>query len=182
MRRMLVAACAIALGAGLPAAADGPATRFDATVVVDSPQGTRRLPVTIVVNRYTPRNEAQMLREALERGGQGALLTQLKVRQDGFIEMGALRRTLSLAMAEQTDGDWTYVFLTARTLHLAETERGLESLNYPFGAAVVRVDRFGRGEGELHVAAALNLGEDGRIEVIDIDGVEGRFGDFKAQR
>ena len=33
--------------------------------------------------------------------------------------------------------------------------------------------RFGRGEGRLHVAAALRIDADGHVEVDDYDGVDG---------
>jgi hypothetical protein len=59
---------------------------------------------------------------------------------------------------------------------------GEDSLDYPFGIAVFEVDRFGRGEGRIHVAAALSIDPDGHIEIEDYDGADGTIERIKQVR
>ena len=82
---------------------------------------------------------------------------------------------VALVVVEPRGRGYRYLFLTPRRFQINEREFGEESLNYPFGIAVFEVDDFGRGEGTLHVAAALSIDADGRVEVSDYDGADGRI-------
>jgi hypothetical protein len=49
--------------------------------------------------------------------------------------------------------------------------------------AEIEIDGFsGRGEGSLHVAAALSIDSSGRAEVDDYDGQDGHFEDLRRVR
>ena len=166
----------------LPLAADEPGREFSATAVVRGSQGTRRMPVTFIANRFTSVEQAKQLAEVLEHGGQGALLSALNGRRDGTLRLGALEMPISLVVAEPQGKGYRYLFLTARRIRVEETTFGEESLDYPFGIAEFVTDTFGRGEGSLHVAAALSIDADGHVEIEDYDGEDGSFEDLQKVR
>jgi len=164
-------------------AGDPPGREFTCTAVVDTTEGTRRMPMTLVANRFTSVDEAKQLAGLLENGGQGTLLAALRGRSDGRLELGALSSPIALVVAEETRDGHRFVFLTARRIQVDETELDKPSLDYPFGIAEFEIDGFsGRGEGSLHVAAALRIDSEGHIEIDDYDGEDGRFEDLKRVR
>ena len=164
-------------------AADSPGREFTCTAVVNTTEGTRRMPMTLVANRFTSIEEAKQLAGLLEKGGQGTLLSALRGRMDGRLQLGALSIPIALVVAEETRDGYRFVFLTARRIEVDEKQLGKDSLDYPFGIADFEVDGFsGRGEGSLHVAAALSIDSDGHIEIDDYDGQDGRFEDLRRIR
>lgn len=182
LRRTLVTCCALSVALPAFAADPKPGREFTATAVVDTPQGTRRMPVTLVVDRFTSLDEAEGLRTLLENGGQGALLGALRDRADGRLALGALQMPLALVVAQPVDRGFEYLFLTPRTIRVGETERGSESLGFPFGIAVFELGDFGKGEGRLHVAAALSIDDEGHVEVSDWERAPGRLLDIRRVR
>jgi hypothetical protein len=164
------------------AAASEPGGEFTATAVVETPQGTRRMPVTLVVDRYTSPEEAKALKPVLQKGGQGALLASLQGRRDGRLALGALQLPIALAVTVPTDDGFWYLLITSRAIKVAETERGMDSLDYPFGVAVFEVGDFGTGEGELHVAGALAIDDEGYLTVADYENVPGQLLEIKKVR
>ena len=179
-RSLVLATVVLALSGAVSFAAEEPPTRFSATAVVNGPQGTRRMPVVLVVRRFTSMEEVRQLRGVLERGGQGALLGSLRGRQDGQIDLGGVVLPVALVAVEPNGDGFEYLFLTPRRISIDETTFGKESLDYPFGMAVLHVDGSGGGQGELHVAAALAIDPDGHVEVSDYDGADGHFEDLRA--
>ena len=85
-------------------------------------------------------------------------------------------------VAEPEGRGYRYLFLTPRRIQVEEEMLGEDSLDYPFGIAEFEVDRFGRGEGRLHVAAALSIDADGYVEIEDYDGVDGTIDRIKQLR
>lgn len=174
-RRTLEFVLAFCVALPVVAAADGPGREFSAEGVGEFRGGGNRINLTFVADRFTSVEEAQQLAGVLESGGQGALLAALKGRWDGRIRFGALEMWVALVVAEPAGRGWRYLFLTPRRIEIHERELGEVSLDYPFGIALFEVDRFGRGEGTLHVAAALSIDAEGRVEVEDYDGADGRI-------
>ncbi|MCU0303556.1 MAG: hypothetical protein MUC56_05825 [Thermoanaerobaculales bacterium] len=180
---ILLALATTVVGIPLAAAGDPPGREFTGTAVVDGPQGTRSMPLTLVVHRFTPVAEVQELGALLEKGGQGTLLAALRGRADGELRLGALTTEIALVATEETSDGYRYLFLSPRRIQFNESQLGEESLDYPFGIAVFEVDGFsGIGEGSLHVAAALSIDETGHIEVDDYDGRDGHFRDLRQVR
>jgi hypothetical protein len=163
-------------------AAEEPGREFTATAVVNSSQGRRRMPVTFVANRFTTVEQAQHLGELLRQGGQGALLSALSGRSDGELRLGAVQMPIALVVAEPVSRGYRYLFLTPRRIRVEEKQFGEESLDYPFGMVEFEVGRFGKGEGSLHVAAALRIDDDGHLEVEDYDGEDGYLENLKLVR
>ena len=166
----------------LPLAAYEPGREFSAEAVVNSRDGTDRMLVSFIINRYSSVEELQSLAGVLENGGQFGLLSVLKGRRDGQLRMGAISSPIALVVVEEQGRDYRYLFLTPRRIRVDEEMLGEESLDYPFGIAVFEVDRFGRGEGRLHVAAALSIDADGHVEIEDYDGVDGTIERIKQLR
>ena len=83
-------------------------------------------------------------------------------------------------VVEPTDGGYRYLFVTLRTIRTDESTFGSRSMDFPFGVARIRVDGFGRGEGDLHVAAALHMDQDGHLIIEDYQGADGHFEDLRA--
>ena len=166
----------------LPAFADGPGREFSAEAVVNSREGRNRMLVTFVVQRFTSVEELQNLAGVLENGGQFGLLSVLKGRRDGQLRLGAMNMPIALVVAEEQSRGYRYLFLTPRRIQVEEEMLGEESLNYPFGIAEFEVDRFGRGEGRIHVAAALSIDAAGYVEIEDYDGVDGTIERIKQLR
>ncbi len=179
--RLRLALMVFALSA-VTAAADEPGREFSAEGVGNFRGGGNRINLTFVADRFTPVDEAKQLAGVLEAGGQGALLSALAGRWDGRIRFGALEMRVALVVAEPEDGGYRYLFLTPRRFEIHEREFGEESLDYPFGIAVFAVDGFGRGEGTLHVAAALSIDADGSIEISDYNGADGTIERIKQLR
>jgi len=180
-------ACLVCLFAAVcstvPAAADGPGREFTGTAVVNTTEGTRSMPLTLAVNRYASLDEVRQLGDVLAKGGQSALLGAIRFRTDGQLRLGAEVRPIALVAAEETGDGYRIVFLTPRRIQVDEQQLGKESLDYPFGVAVIEVDDFsGRGEGALHVAAALSIDADGHVEIDDYDGRDGQFRDLRRVR
>jgi hypothetical protein len=165
------------------ATADGPGREFTATAVVNTTEGTRSMPITLAVNRFASLDEVSQLGEILANGGQSALLGAIRYRNDGQLRLGAEVRPIALVAAEETRDGYRVVFLTPRRIQVDEKQLGKESLDYPFGVAVIEVDGFsGLGEGALHVAAALSIDPDGHVEIDDYDGQDGHFKDLRRVR
>ena len=181
-RMSAVAALLSIVFVATPVFADEPGREFSATAVVRGSQGTRRMPVTFIANRFTSVEQAKQLAEVLEQGGQQALLSALSGRNDGRLRLGALEMPIALVVAEPQGKGYRYLFLTPRRMQVEETTFGEESLDYPFGIAEFVTDTFGRGEGSLHVAAALSIDADGHVEIEDYDGVDGSFDDLQKVR
>ena len=174
---VLVVACAAA-----SATAGEPGREFEGTAVVRTATDTRRMPITLVANRFTSVDEAQRLAGVLADGGQGALLSTLTGRADGKLRLGALELPVALVVAEAKGRGYRYLFLTPRRIRVEENTFGEESLDYPFGIAVFEVDGFGRGSGSVHVAAALAIDAAGHIEIEDFDGADGTLEDLRTLR
>jgi len=164
-------------------AADGPGREFTGTAVVNTTEGTRSMPLTLVANRYASEDEVLQLADVLASGGQSSLLGAIRYRNDGQLNLGAEVRPISLVFAEETRDGYRILFLTARRIDISEKQLGEESLEYPFGVAEIEIDSFsGKGEGSLHVAAAISIDSEGHLEIIDYDGQDGYFRNLRRVR
>jgi len=156
---------------------------FTATAIMTTSQGTRRMPVTLIAQRYTSIDDAARLEKVLENGGQGALLAALRGTSNGRFRLGALEFPVSLVAAEEIRDGHRYFFVTARRIQVEERNTSSESLEYPFGVAIFELGDFGNGEGEIYPAAALRIDpDDGGVVIEQYDGEPGRLIDVKQVR
>jgi hypothetical protein len=172
----------IAVLAASAASGDEPGRELTATARMSTSQGSRSMPITLLVSRYTPIEEARYLAELLASGGQGAVLANLRGRADGQLRLGAVEFSISLAVAEPASDGYRYLFVTARRIRVEEADLMAESLDYPFGVAVFELGDFGRGRGEIYPEAALAIGDDGRVEVEQYQSDPGELTDIKRVR
>lgn len=179
---LAVTVAVVTIFGAVVSAASEPGREFTAEGVGNFKGGGNRINVTFIADRFTSIEEAQQLAGILEQGGQGSLVAALRGRSDGRIRFGALERWVALVVAEPEGRGYRYLFLTPRRFEIHEKEFGEESLDYPFGIAEFVVDSFGRGEGTLHVAAALRIDAGGHIEVEDYDGQDGRLESIRQVR
>ena len=170
---------AFLLSAGL--AAEEPASRqFTATAEMTTSQGTRTMPITIIVARPLTVEEAQPLRKALADGGQQALLSAIRGGNRGRLNLGNLEYPLELVVTEPLSGGGTrYVVVTTRSLKIEEVNDSAPSLDYPFAVAVFEVPDFGSGEGKLYPRVALSINESGGVHVEHYDEQPGRLKDIR---
>lgn len=182
MKKIRIFLVAVFCLLALPLSAYEPGREFSAEAVVNKRDGKDRMLVSFIINRYSSVEELQNLAGVLESSGQFGLLSALKGRRDGQLRMGAISSPIALVVVEEQGRDYRYLFLTPRRIRVDEEMLGEESLDYPFGIAVFEVDRFGRGEGRLHVAAALRIDADGHVEIDDYDGVDGTIDRIKQIR
>ena len=139
--------------------------QFTATAEMTTSQGTRSMPLTVVINRPISAEEALPLRKALESGGQQALLAAIQGGNRGRLSLGSLEYPLDLVVAEPVSGGLRYAVVTTRSLRVEEVNEGRPSLDYPFTVAVFDVPEFGSGQGELYPRAALSIDADGRVRI-----------------
>ncbi len=176
---------AIVVSTSMPTTAwENPAGQeFTATAVMDTGEGTRRMPVTLVAMRYTSMEDAVRLEKVLANGGQGALLASLRGLNDGQFVLGALAMPVSLVTAEEIRDGHRYFFVTGRRIQVEERTNSSESLEYPFGVAIFELGDFGSGEGEIYPAAALRIDpDDGGVVIDEYDGEPGRLIDVQQTR
>jgi hypothetical protein len=183
LRKLLIALILAAVAAPVVAWENPQGYEFTATAIMETRDGTRRMPVTLIARRVTSVEEAQRLEEVLANGGQGALLSALRGSQNGLFRMGALEFPVNLVAAEETRDGYELVFVTSRRIQVEEREFSSESLDYPFGVAVFEVRDFGTGEGTIYPQAAIRVDPDEETVVVEqYDGEPGRLVDVKKVR
>ncbi len=181
MRTRALLAVLVAL-CSLPAAiraADAPTGHFTAMAEVATRQGTRSMGFDIVVSRPLSMAEALPFKAALEKGGQQALLAQLRQSASGRFLLGGLEYPINLIVSEPVPGGYGYIVVTARNLRYEEVNEGRPSMDFPFAAAVFTAPEFGSGEGTIYPQAALSIGADGRVKVEAFEGRTGRLKDVR---
>jgi hypothetical protein len=181
-RRLALAAVFAALLATPVFAQDSTEKRFTATAEMTTSQGTRRLPLTVIVGRPLTKDEARPLRQTLEHGGQQALLTAIRGGNRGRLNLGNLEVPLDLVVFEPlSDGGTRYVVVTTRSLKIDEVNESAPSLDYPFAVAIFDVPDFGAGQGQLFPRASLSIQENGRILLEHYDDEPGQLKDVRRQ-
>ena len=158
-----------------------PGREFSATFRFLGPQGDRRMSGSIVVDRFTPVEEARKLRAVLENQGQAGLVAAIRGRANGRLRLGALEYALDLVVTKPVDGGFRLIVVTSRPIRLEETQQPSNSLDYPFGVIALTLDGSGRGEGQFYPRAALAINEDGALTVQEFEG-EGRVFEVKKVR
>jgi len=157
-----------------------PASRqFTATAEMTTSQGTRSMPVTLIIARPISAEEALPLRKALESGGQQTLLAAIQGGNRGRLSLGSLEYPLDLVVAEPVSGGVRYAVVTTRSLRIEEVNESRPSLDYPFAVAVFEVPEFGSGQGELYPRAALSIDADGRVRIERYDERPGLLKDIR---
>jgi hypothetical protein len=141
-----------------------PRERFTAVAVNISNVGrTGATPVDIVIDRWTTDSERDNLVTIFKKKGPEALLNELQgLRRVGTISTpGSLAYDLHFARElPGEDGGRRIVLATDRPMGFFEVSRRARTVDYPFTLIDLRLDKDGRGEGKLAIAAKLTLNQD----------------------
>jgi hypothetical protein len=154
---------------------------FSATAEVTTSQGTRSMPVTLIVARPLSAAQARPLKKVLEAGGQQALMASIRGGNRGRLSLGGIEAPLDLVIAEPAAGATQYVVVTTRNLKFEEVNENRETLDYPFTVVVFSVPEFGSGEGQLYLHCALSINENGRVRVEHYEDQPGTLKDIRAR-
>lgn len=152
--------------AGIAAAAAGPAGEFTAVARVETADGTRSMPCTIMVRRPIPYPEVVPLRNVLEQGGQQALLAAIRGGSRGSLSLGGIEYPLDLVIFEPKGGGFRYVVVTSRPIRWEENDQEPSSLDYPFTVVVFEEPGVGLGEGQICPRAALTIDDEGHVRAV----------------
>jgi hypothetical protein len=183
-RRLIAVAAAFAgavwIASAIAAASDAkPAGEFTAMATVETPSGSRRMGLTVIVLRPMRLEEAMPLKKVLAEGGQQALVNAIRGSNRGSFRLGAADYPIDLVVAEPVRDGYTYFIVTARALQYEEVQQGSESLEHPFTVAEFHVPGFGPGDGHVYTKAALVVDEDGHVRVNQYDRRPGTLKDVK---
>ena len=169
--------CAAWPTAPTPAAAQTTRQYIDGTVIgISGRAAGRSRPFRVIVNSYSTEGEVRSLNDALQSGGQDALLDALRRLDAGRIAFGGgVGVTANAIIRTPTaEGGTKLQVIYERTVNLYELRYGTRSADYRFGYAEIFLDRRGRGQGTLIPAARIRLRDGNNWEVED-------FGAFPAR-
>ena len=177
----LLSSAALILSTPLSGESTSAVGEWTATASITTSQGTRSMPVGIVVTSPLSPEQALPLRDVLEIGGQQALLNAIRGGGRGSLRLGGMEYPVDLVVAQPTDDGFHYVIVTARQIKYEETvdEKYAGSLDYPFGILVFDSSGFGTSEGVLFTRGALSISEEGRVQASQYDGEPGTLKDVK---
>jgi hypothetical protein len=154
---------------------------WSATASITTRQGTRSMPVRIVVTNPLSPQQAMPLKDVLERGGQQALLNAIRGGGRGTLRLGGMEYPLDLVVAQPTDDGFRYVIVTARQIKYEETAdpKYSGSLDYPFGILVFDSPGIHASSGMVFTKGALSISDEGRPQASQYDGEPGTLKDVK---
>ena len=164
--KTIVAAVAVAALSAAPAraAASDPLERFSAFAVsLDGPYGAATALLQIRIDRWSTPQEIERLQSIFTESGHDALLDAMREAR----KVGSVRTTHSLGhdlrFAYQVplpDGARRIVIGTDRRTAFWEVANQSRTLDYPFTVIELRVDKDGKGQGQLVAAGRmLEFGE-----------------------
>ena len=181
---ILAAACCAAALAALarPSGAkekrgDGSRGYIEGTVVgIGGRLGGATRPFKLIVDSFTTPDQVRQLNDALQTGGQDAMLDVLSKMKAGRIEVGNGVGVTANAIIStpQAEGGTKVTVLYERTVGLYELRHGTRSEDYRLGEAEIYLDARGKAEGTFIPAAQVKATKDGSWEVED-------FGEFPAR-
>jgi len=155
------------------------AGEFTATAAITTSQGSRSMPIGIVVTNPLTPSQALPLKKVLEDGGQQALLNAIRGGGRGTLQLGGLAYPLDLVVAQPTDDGFRYVVVTTRPIKYDETIDSSPSLDFPFGILVFDSASFGTTTGVLYTRGALSISDEGRVQASQYGGEPGTLNDVK---
>lgn len=122
--------------------------------------------VVIHIDHYTEDAEAQRLAGILQQKGPDDLRDALWDQEAGYIRIdGGLGYPIAAARVHPApDGGQIIRLMIDRPLSQREVINNLRTVDYPFAFIEVKLDRNGKGEGQLYQAARVSL-TDGKLDV-----------------
>lgn len=175
MRRLFVST--ILISAALVTATFGQrGTSFTGTAVIYGSGNSIRTisrSFTLVINAKTQPPEAAKFLEALETGGQDALLRAMENADLGrFALTGRVGEPLTGVLIDEVEGGVRIRAVFKRWIGFGELRGGYRSIDYPFGYVEVVIDpKTGRGDGTFFPAAKIRFkrGKNGTADTVEIE-------------
>lgn len=144
-------------------------TQFTGNLVAPAGTAARSgtAPVVIHIDHYTEDAEVQRLQGILQQKGANALRDALWDQEAGYIRIGgSLGYPIAAARSHKTpDGGTIVRLMIDRPIAQYEVINNLRTVDYPFAFVELKLDRTGKGEGQLYQAAKVSLTGDDRLEV-----------------
>jgi hypothetical protein len=138
---------------------------YSATAVYTSGRA-RTIPVKIYISSYTTNDEVAQLANILKTQGSDALLKAIdKMDRGKLAVVGKTGTNAGVVRSRQTDQGTVITLVMDRPVAFAELWQNTRSTDYPFGILQMTVDKDGKGEGQLMVAAKIEFTKDNTIEV-----------------
>jgi hypothetical protein len=149
-------ACVAALAIFIAAAGQARAERLTATLV--NPGGhPSTLPVEIHIDGYSTDAEVQQLFGVLAKKGPDGLRDALWDLEKGYIRIGgSLGYPIAVVVSKPADGGRDIRIMMDRPLSIRELATNARSLDYPFGYIEIKLDKDGKGEGQMFAAARIS--------------------------
>lgn len=131
-----------------------------ATVAVlsSAPGQPTTAPVHIYIYRYSKDQEVQNLARILADKGPDALQEALFDLEKGWIRIGnSLGYPIAVARSKPTEQGRRIILVADRPIDFLEAWRGTRSLDYPFSYLELRLDKDGKGDGDMIPAAKIRI-------------------------
>lgn len=142
----------------------------------------RSRPFNLIINRYTSQAQVRELNDALQSGGQDALLRTLSGMDAGRVQIGGGVGVPANAIIVDPwgDGGTRLTVFYQRNIGFYELRYGARSENYPIGYAEIFLDRNDRGQGTFIGAARVRLRDGNTWEVEDFGVLPARLMGLRA--
>jgi hypothetical protein len=128
-------------------------------------------PVDITITRWSSADERQRFLDALSGEGQDAALDKLQdLKPVGTIRINRQGLSYDLRYSKETpgeDGGRRIFLMTDRPISAWEAWAQPRSSQYPFTLITMNVDKNGRGNGTIVLAARISATEDGRFVQVE---------------
>jgi hypothetical protein len=170
-RALLAMALILVMSAAVPGAAEKTQPIEKLTAFAANMQSGRAGVIDIAIERWSTEAERDSLLEALQEGGDQALLKTLeRIRPPvGYMK---LPNTIGWDMyfARQTptdDGGRRIVLATNRRVNMREAFNNQRSMQYQFTLIEIRLDQNGKGEGKMVTAAKVSW--DAKAKKVEVE-------------
>lgn len=181
--RLRIVSAMVLFSSCLIAPATQAAEIYTATAEFESARtlGTSRMTFRLVIDRPSAADEAKQLRDLLSRGGQEMLISALRARSDGRVQLGSFEIGVSLVVVTPTEEGGRRVVVVTERPYRRTIEGEPADAAFPFGLLSFEVNSLGSGEGTLIPAAALGIDENGEVKAESSTGDAGRLLDVRLE-
>lgn len=159
----------------VPADDELPVTYRATSVYMGGPGRSQTNRIEVTIERWSTIEERRGFLEALQSGGQEALLKAMEPVDVGYVRVNSsLGYRLRTAARMDSDKGRTVRVVTDRPISFAESMKAIRSPDYPFGVIEFTVPEDGSaGEGALIFAAQVGFDPDGNLTVKTLPGTTG---------
>jgi hypothetical protein len=177
MRKMTIEVlCALFLVgcATTPVAPVTPGTgveKYSATAQVGSGAGSGNIPVIITIRSYSSNEEVGQLVSSLRAQGSDGLVDAVRTlnSKGNFAPAQMMSQELKVIRSVPTTNGRQVRMVTDRPIGFLEGMVGARSLTYQTGIVVMNLDKNGKGDGQMLVAARISFDQGGELVIEHFD-------------